>query len=58
MDIKLIQSGYETSKPKHIIEEANSIYKKFNSSLPSETVDRVVGIVSEEGLAVVLTKLP
>jgi group II intron reverse transcriptase/maturase len=57
MDIKLIQSGYETSKPKHIIEEANSIYKKFNSSLPSETADRVVGIVSEEGLAVVLTKL-
>lgn len=57
MDIKLIQSGYETSKLEHIIEEANYLYKNFNSILPSKTVDRVVGIVSEEGLAIALTKL-
>ncbi len=57
MDIKLIQSGYETSKPEHIIEKANSLYKSLNSFLPSKTADRVVEIVSEEGLALVLTKL-
>ena len=57
MDIKLIQSGYETSKPEHIIEKANSLYKSLNSFLPSKTVDRVVEIVSEEGLVLVLTKL-
>lgn len=57
MDIKLIQSGYETSKPEHIIEKANSLYKSLNSFLPSKTVDRVVEIVSEEGVALVLTKL-
>lgn len=57
MDIKLIQSGYETSKPEHILEKANSLYKSLNSFLPSKTVDRVVEIVSEEGLVLVLTKL-
>jgi hypothetical protein len=57
MDIKLIQSGYETSKPEHVIKKANYLYKKLNSLLPSKTVDRVVGIVSEEGLAIALTKL-
>lgn len=57
MDIKLIKSGYETSKPEQIVGQAKSLYKNLNSALPSKTVDRVVGIVSEEGLAIALTKL-
>lgn len=57
MDIKLITSGYETSKLKYIVEDAKYFNNKLNSFLPSQTVDRVVGIVSEEGIAMVLTKL-
>ena len=53
----LINSGYETNKPEHIIEQANEVYKNLNNVLPSETVDRMVKIVSEEGLSIVLTKL-
>ena len=36
MNAKLFKSSYETSKSKHIIEQANNLYKNFNNVLPSK----------------------
>jgi group II intron reverse transcriptase/maturase len=57
MDIKQITSGFETNKPEHIIEAANALFKKLHSTLPKSKIEQMVEVISEEGLAVVLTKL-
>jgi len=57
MNIKLITSGFETNKPKYIEENAKKLFMTLNNFLPRQNVDRVIGLISEEGLAVVLTKL-
>lgn len=57
MNVKLIESGFETNKPKYIIELAKKLFKKLDSNLNAQRAKSVKGLVSEEGLAVVLTKL-
>lgn len=57
MNIKQITDGFETNKPEHLIVAANALFKRLYSTLPKLKMEQMVQVISEEGLALVLTKL-